>query len=435
MQEKSVSQSEPKRGAMSGSQGDTVDERRRTAEALEPSRPQEQESVSPQDGGKAAQEQDKYFIAFSHLIGTSPLFKAKLLEFFDFDVRRAWNCGKNDLKTLSVAYPELSIPRGFIAQRDALNPDKLYVQTSGGGVNYITINSRLYPELLKNIPDPPLMLYYKGDLATPGALGGDSSNACADKLNPAIFENTLAVVGSRRASEGAKLALDKIVRELQNAPVTIVSGLALGIDAQAHKSAIEAGLKTIGVIGCGINKVYPHTNAWLYKKIEDGAGLIMSEFPPDVPPMAHHFPQRNRIVTGLSHGTLVVEAALKSGALISGNLTLEQGRELMCMPGLISNPNTEGVYKLLKDGATLTTCANDIFEALNWSFETASQAGLNLKDAEKYIFDIISLEGATTEKIQQQSGLEIAELMITLTGLELRGLIKQINGRYFVIMK
>lgn len=354
-------------------------------------------------------EDDKFFVAFSHLISVPPIFKFRLLEFFDFDPRRAWNCNKNDLKTLADVYPELSIPRNFIEIKNRINPDEI-----AGGANFITINSPLYPEILKNIPDPPLILYYKGE------------------MSEGIFENTLAIVGSRKASDGAKLALDKIMRGFKGAPVTIVSGLALGIDAQAHRSAIDMDLKTIGVIGCGVNKIYPATNAELYKKIENGAGLILSEFPPDVPPLAHHFPQRNRIVTGLCEGTLVAEAALKSGALISGNLALEQGRELMCMPGLISNPNTEGIYKLLKNGAALVTCAEDVFEALSWSFVSATQTGLSLGGAEKNIFDIISLEGATIEKIQQGSGLEIAELMITLTGLELRGLIKQISGRYFI---
>ncbi len=365
---------------------------------------------------------DKFFIAFSHLIGIAPIFKFRLLEFFDFDAKRAWYCDKNDLKALAEANPEMSISKNFLSLRDSTNPDELQA-----GADYITINSPKYPELLKNIPDPPILLYYKGESAHLSAREGETSEG--------IFENTLAVVGSRRASDGAKLALDKILSDFCNLPVTIVSGLALGIDAQAHKSAIENGLKTIGVIGCGINMVYPHTNAELYKKIENGAGLILSEFPPNTPPMPHHFPQRNRIVTGLSAGTLVVEAALRSGALISGNLTLEQGRELMCMPGLISNPNTEGVYKLLKDGAAMVTCANDILETLGWNFSTAPSKASNLKGVEKNIFDIISLEGATIEKIQAECDESLNQLMITLTGLELRGLIKQINGRYYITGK
>ena len=357
-------------------------------------------------------EEDKFFIAFSHLINISPMFKFRLLEFFDFDPQRAWNCDKNDLKTLANAYPELTIARNFIDLRNEISPDELVSQA-----NFITINSPQYPEFLRNIPDPPILLYYKGE------------------ISEGIFENTLAVVGSRKASDGAKIALAQIINDLGDSPVTIVSGLALGIDAQAHKSAIKTGLKTIGVIGCGINKVYPQTNLELYKNIENGAGLILSEYPPDVPPMPHHFPQRNRIVTGLSEGTLVAEAALRSGALISGNLALEQGRELMCIPGLISNPNTQGVYKLLKDGATLITCAKDILETLNWGFEALSPKTLKLDGIEKNIFDIISLESATIERIQAECAVDITRLMITLTQLELRGLIKQINGRYYISEK
>lgn len=168
--------------------------------------------------------------------------------------------------------------------------------------------------MLKHISNPPVVLYYKGDLF--------SCN----------LEKTLAVVGSRRASSYAKEALTKIISELENTDICIVSGLASGIDTTAHVAALDSNLKTIGVIASGFDYTYPAANKSLYEKIEDGNGAVVSEYYPTFEPLKFRFPQRNRIVSGLSFGTLVAEASLKSGALITSNLTLEQGRELMCIP-------------------------------------------------------------------------------------------------------
>ncbi len=346
------------------------------------------------------------------MLNISPLFKTALLEFFDFDAHRAWRTTKDDLKQFALQHPEIPVPRNFLYQRNSIEPEDAYNDALKSGIKFITCEDNNYPNLLKQIPDYPLMLYYKGDL---------------ERIN---FDSTLAIVGSRRASENAKLALLKIITQMKNLPVTIVSGLAYGIDAAAHRGAIENNITTIGVIASGFNYIYPTSNRDLYKKIEEKWGVIFSEYPAATAPLPKNFPQRNRIVTGLSCGTLVAEAALKSGALISANLTLEQGRELMCMPGLISNPNTEGIYKLVKQGAPIITCADDIFEILGWKFEV-SEEKINLTGEEKNVFDIISLEPVSFEKIQIKiSDLDTSKLMIILTGLELKGLVKQVNGNY-----
>ena len=229
--------------------------------------------------------------------------------------------------------------------RDKIDPDKVLDEILKRDIYYLTLEDEKYPKMLKNIENPPAVLYYKGSL---------------DICN---LDKTLAVVGSRRASYHAKDELHKIISELSGTDICIVSGLAAGIDSQAHLSALENNLKTIGVIASGLDFYYPTSNKKLYERIESGNGAVVSEYFPTFEPLKFRFPQRNRIVSGLSYGTLVAEASLKSGALITANLTLEQGRELMCMPGLISNPNTEGIYKLLKNGATLVTCADDILNA------------------------------------------------------------------------
>lgn len=267
--------------------------------------------------------------------------------------------------------------------------------------------------MLRNIDNPPSVLYYKGDLFD------------------CNLEKTLAVVGSRRASTYAKDALAKIISELQNTDICIVSGLATGIDTTAHVSALENNLKTIGVIASGFDFTYPAANKDLYRRIENGNGAVISEYYPTFEPLKFRFPQRNRIVSGLSYGTLVAEASLKSGALITSNLTLEQGRELMCIPGLITNPNTEGIYKLLKNGATLVTCAGDVLEALGWEVKIEQQSLFNLPEMsedEQCIYDALKIEDKCVDELQAFTKLSIDNLLMYLTTMELKGIIKQVDG-------
>ena len=243
---------------------------------------------------------------------------------------------------------------------------------------------------------------------------------------------TVAFVGSRRASLNGKDSVRRIISDLKNTDICIVSGLATGIDTVSHQSAIENNLKTIGVIASGFDYIYPSANKYLYDKIENECGAVITEYYPTFEPTKFRFPQRNRIVSGLSYGTVVAEAAIKSGALITANLTLEQGRELMCIPGTINNINTEGIFKLLKDGATMVTCGQDILNALNWSEENIkpifNEENLQLNQNEKIIFDIINIEPKGFDEIQAKTGLQTDELLICLTGMELRGLIVQSEG-------
>ena len=204
-----------------------------------------------------------------------------------------------------------------------------------------------------------------------------------------------------------------------------------GIDTSAHLAALDSNLKTIGVIASGFDFVYPSANSDLYRKIENGNGVIFTEYFPTFEPLKFRFPQRNRIVSGLSYGTLVAEASIKSGALITANLTLEQGRELMCIPGLITNPNTEGIYKLLKNGATLVTSADDVLEALNWEVKPAEQLKIDLSDldeTEAKIMEVLEIEEKGVDEIMTATGLDLDTLLINLTTMELKGIIEQVNG-------
>ena len=359
---------------------------------------------------------NKYWIAFSSIEEIDSSFIQRLYNYFG-NIEKAFNADDLSLiDGLSVKKAE-----NFLRLRDKVDIDKAVKEVEDRGIKFLTFEDENYPCMLKNIDNPPSVLYYKGDL-----------KSCN-------LERTLAVVGSRRATRYAKEALEKIISEFQNTDICIVSGLATGIDTTAHVAALDNNLKTIGVIASGFDYTYPAANKNLYKRIENGCGVIVSEYYPTFQPLKFRFPQRNRIVSGLSYGTLVAEASLKSGALITANLTLEQGRELMCIPGLITNPNTEGIYKLLKSGATLVTCADDILEALGWEVKVEQGNLFNLPDLsddEKIIYEALEIEEKCVDELQAFTKLSIDNLLMYLTTMELKGIIKQVDGdRYKRVVK
>ena len=352
----------------------------------------------------------KYWIALSSVEQLDSAFIQRLYNYFG-DIETAFNSSLKDLSDIDG----LSVKKAekFIELRDKINVDKAYSDVVDRGVKFLTLEDENYPSLLKNIFNPPAVLYYKGDL---------------DLCN---FGRTLAVVGSRKATFHAGEALNKIMSELSGTDICIVSGLAAGLDTTAHNAAIKNNLKTIGVIASGFDYIYPTSNKDLYKKIENGNGVIFTEYYPTFEPLKFRFPQRNRIVSGLSYGTLVVEASLKSGALITANLTLEQGRELICVPGLITNPNTAGIYKLIKQGAAIATCADDILNALGWELKTYEQTKFDfseLDEDELKVYNALELEEKGVDELISLTKIPLENLLTVLTMMELKGIIKQVGG-------
>ena len=355
----------------------------------------------------------KFWTAFASIDQLDSTFIQRLYNYFG-DIEVAWNATLADLEQIDGLSVQKT--KNYLEKKKGVNPDQTLDFVLKKGYKILTYEDAKYPYMLRQISNPPMALFYKGDLF-----------ACN-------LDRTVAFVGSRRASFAGKDSVKSIISDLRGTDLCVVSGLATGIDATSHQAAIENGLKTVGVIASGLDHVYPSSNKYLYDKIEAECGAVLTEYYPTFEPLKFRFPQRNRIVTGLSYGTVVGEAAMKSGALISANLTLEQGRELMCVPGAINNVNTEGIYKLLKDGATMVTKGEDILNALSWQIEKKipENKGLNLDETSKIIYDMVSVEARVFDEIQAVTGLSTDVLLVRLTEMELSGLIEQAEGDRYI---
>jgi len=273
-----------------------------------------------------------------------------------------------------------------------------------------------YPALLKEIACPPLVLYIKGDV----------------KL---LSEYIFAIVGSRIPTVYGLLSAREFAMRLASCGLIIISGLARGIDSAAHKGALEKG-KTVAVLGSGLMNIYPKENAGLAEEISRN-GAVVSEFPLFEAPHKENFPRRNRIVSGLAHGVLVVEAAERSGALITAHCALEQNREVFAMPGKIDSPLSRGAHALIKEGAKLVDSVNDIMEELNIKFENAEteKCAIKLQGDEAIVFDLIGTDGAYLEEIILKSKMAQSSINRIILNLQLNGAISEIKPSYFARTK
>ncbi len=290
--------------------------------------------------------------------------------------------------------------------------EKEYEKVKRSNVKLVSISSDEFPENLKNIPDPPPVLYIKGNFP--------------------INEKAVAVVGTRKISSYGKFVTQKFSEELSDAGINVVSGLASGVDTIAHKTVIENGGFTTAVLGCGIDIIFPVENTSLYKKISE-TGCIISEFPMGAKPTKYTFPIRNRIIAGLTLATVVTEAPEKSGALITAKYANEYGRLVFSVPANINNSKAAGNNKLLKEGAIPLTDIEDIFihipyiQLYNKSEEEDKQT---LDQLERKILNILN-EPVHLDIIVEKTGFNISELSVILFDLELKGFIKNDNGLYF----
>ena len=280
-----------------------------------------------------------------------------------------------------------------------------------------------YPARLKLIADPPPLLYITGTLTGQDALA-------------------VAIVGARRATAAGRAMTEELSHDLAGAGMTVVSGLARGVDAAAHRGALAAQGRTIAVLGCGIDRTYPPEHERLRRQIEE-QGAILSEVPMGAPPHSHHFPRRNRIISGLSLGVIVTEAAIGSGSLITARLAAEQGREVFAVPGFVKEDTSRGTNALLKEGAALIECAQDVIDVILPQLEPGLRLRLqpsrekneqrdHLDGEEQRVYDALSYDPRTVDDVIVTTGLSVPTVMASLLSLELRQRVKQLPGQRYI---
>lgn len=329
----------------------------------------------------------------------------------------------SDLKNLWEAeFPELisagldeNISQEFLLWRDQTSPEQIFERLENENIHTVSITEPEYPSLLKEISDPPHTLFIRGNLPVSG---------------PA-----LAVVGTRKSTNYGKQACEELVKPLAMNGIAIISGLALGIDGIAHQTALDNKGITVAVLGCGINKqnIYPSAHKQLAEKIIGFGGAVISEYPPGFLPTHYSFPARNRIVAGLSLGTLVIEAPEKSGALITARHALDYNREVFAVPHSINSLTGVGPNNLIKLGARMVTTAQDIADVFNLKIPTQTNSDPDFLDPdEQKILLALSKEPKHIDYLIKETGLPSQAVISNLTFLEVKGKVRNLGGMNYV---
>jgi len=359
----------------------------------------------------------KYWLGLSLVPEIGTRRAQTLLQAFG-SARAAWAASESDLRGAGLEKTPLA---NLIHARTRLDLDAEMVRIERAGASLLTLDNDAYPALLKLLPDAPLVLYVRGTFTK-----SDS--------------RALAIVGTRKATRYGLDAAAKFANQLAQAGVTIISGLAHGIDAAAHQAALQAGGRTLAVLGSGLDEIYPREHRALAESITQHGALI-SEFPLGAKPEARHFPRRNRVISGLSLGVLVVEAPEKSGALITASAALEHGREVFAVPGSIFSHASTGTNRLIQDGAMLVMDPRDILDALNMAHELVNTRlttkkitdDLDVTEMEHALLQLLSTEPMHIDDLVRQLQRPVAEISSTLTLLELRGLVNMVGAMQYTL--
>ena len=356
----------------------------------------------------------KYWVWLSSLPGIGSRKFYDLINFFQ-TAENIFNSTTEELKSCRVVKEE--VISAIITNRNLEKIDKYIKKVKDNGIKIYLSNQEEYPVNLKTIYDPPPVLYCLGELKY------------EDK-------EAIAIVGSRKATDYGLKTAENLAEQLVQSGITVVSGMALGIDAAAHRGAIRGGGKTIAVFACGVTNPHPRSNINLYREILKN-GAVVSEYPLGMPPYPGNFPARNRIISGLSLGSLIVEANVKSGSLITADFALEQGRDVFAVPGNINSPSSMGTNNLIKNGAKLVHCVDDILSELPGScmIKASSKIRIQLEDNETLIAATLLENGKTIDQIAVDTGLGINEVLSNAAIMELRGIIRSINGVYYSELK
>lgn len=355
---------------------------------------------------------DKVILWLSMALGTGSVRFFELMDYYG-DIDEIWNNFNAQDQSLNFLPTKI---------KDALAKTRNMSYVSNciekwNKPKFVTILSNDYPDMLRETSNPPIILYYMGEMRS--------------------YEKCIGIVGSRRCTKYGLDCAYKFAGDLSLAGVTIVSGGARGIDSRAHEGTLDAGGRTVCVLGCGIDVVYPPENDVLFHRIAEAGGAVITEYHPGERPNPWHFPERNRIISGMSSGVIVVEAGEKSGALITASMAAEEGRDVFCVPGNINVSTSKGTNALIKNGANLVDDYNDIIFECGWKakkIKTPIDNYDNLNDTEKTIVGIIIKNGnITIDELCEQTGLNISQLNSTVTMLEISRVIKKLPGNILTI--
>ena len=354
----------------------------------------------------------RYWVGFNIVRGIGPTRLRALLDYFG-DVERAWHAPDAELQRAGL---DRRSRANLLTVRATYDLDLELARIAESGARVLTWESADYPRLLREIADPPPVLYVKGTITEEDAWA-------------------VAVVGTRRASPYGREVTRRLTETLARSGITIVSGMARGIDAEAHWSALKAGGRSIAVLGCGIDQVYPPEHRKLAAEIA-AHGAVVSDYPLGTPPEGINFPPRNRIISGLTLGVLVTDAGVRSGALITADFAAEQGRDVFAVPGSILARGCAGTNGLIRDGAHVVLGPEDILEELNLTMvaEQAEARQVLPSDAtEAALLAHMTEEPTHVDELGRQVGLPIAQVTSTLAIMELKGMVRQMGGMKYVV--
>ena len=356
----------------------------------------------------------KYWIGFNLIKGIGAVRMQALIQYFG-DLGLAWKAAPAELAEARLG--KILIER-VVQAREGVDLDKLWARIEKQGIKILTWQDESYPQRLKEIDQPPPVLYIRGEY-----------------LPDDLF--AVAIVGTRRVTPYGRQITEELCAFLAANGITVISGLARGVDAIAHQSTLKAGGRSIGVLGSGVDKIYPPEHRGLAEKMMEH-GAIISDYAPGTPPDASNFPPRNRIISGLSLAVVVIEAGETSGALITAEFAAEQGREVFAVPGSILAPQSKGTNKLIQQGALPLLSVNDLMQALDLTRVGEHKAARKIiptDETEARLMNVLGNEPLHVDEIRNQSKLPIEKVSAALALMELKGMVRQVGGMNYVAVR
>lgn len=356
----------------------------------------------------------RYWVGFTLIKGIGAVRLQALIHHFG-DLESAWRAAPADLAEAGLG---AKVIERVIQAREKVDLEKIWEQIARQGIQILTWEDEAYPSRLKEIDQPPPVLYVRGEYLPEDAFA-------------------VALVGTRRVTPYGRQITEEIAAFLAANGMTVISGLARGVDAIAHTAALKAGGRTLGILGSGVDRIYPPEHRALAEQMME-RGAIISDYAPGTPPEASNFPPRNRIISGLSLAVVVIEAGETSGALITAEFAAEQGREVFAVPGSILAPQSKGTNKLIQQGALPLLNASDLMQALNLTRvgeQKAARKALPADAVEAQLLAVLGEQPVHVDELRNQTGLPIEKVSATLTLMELKGMVRQVGGMHYVSVR